>query len=162
MNAKNFAVALGIAIFFYSSVNAGVNTISPAPQWQDYQVKDYCSRVKEAAPAEKEQLKAEKEQLEQKHKDDLRIHATYRFSAAFPLGVAALLLGGLLGLRSVGAGLMFGGLLTLFTGHSYNLAPYLQLISSLTALAALIILGATRLADRDKQPANPGVEVKSG
>ena len=162
MNAKNFAVALGIAVFFYCTVNAAVNTLSPPPQWQDYQVKDYYAKEKKAAPEEKEKLKAEKERLEQKQKEDFRIHATHRFYAAFPLGVAALLLGGLLGLRSVGAGFMFGGLLTVFNGYSSNLAPYLQLVSSLTALAALVILGASRLADRDKPPAQPGAEVKRG
>ncbi|HEY8751925.1 MAG TPA: hypothetical protein VIM11_28345 [Tepidisphaeraceae bacterium] len=102
-------------------------------------------------PAEKDRLREEIDRRSKQRTDEERIFARRMFFVAYPVGGLALLIGLLVPVQSVGAGLMFGGIGTLTAGcfESWDyLGPWLRLNALLFALIVIVLSGLWRFRPR--------------
>jgi len=91
-------------------------------------------------------LRPRKERLERQERfeEAERLHYRRMFFVAYPVGLLAIVVGGLLRVQAVGAGLMFAGLFTLGSGcYSYwdKMGDGMRFGSLVVALAFVVFLG---------------------
>ena len=163
MRAKQFAVGLGITLLLPLSVHYGAEMIRPSPK-EDVHYEQLhkleAQRVATKSKEEKAKLTAQKSALEKEHKEKKKKHAELLFMVGYPVAIAAIILGAFITIPAVGAGLMFGGIITLTDAcFSYweVMASWLRFTSLLGALFILIVLGCWNLAGgpAEQQPTNP-------
>jgi hypothetical protein len=160
MLARQFAVAIGIALLLPLLVYQGVNLIQPYPH-----IESYVEGWVDAGPGTPEDAKVreeEKRAREQRDREerDAVDKATLPFSrllilVATPLGVAAMLVGSYLRIASIGTGLIFGGMLTVFDGYSDywdHLDNWLRFVSLLAGLCLVIFLGYRQFRTANNRP----------
>jgi hypothetical protein len=97
--------------------------------------------------SEKDNLRREKDRLEKEQDEAERAYYGTMFWVAYPIGLAALVLGIVFPVQAVGSGLMFGGLASLTMGcYSYwdKMDGWLRFGSLLLALLILLVLGTWR------------------
>ncbi len=148
MLGKKIALGFGIAIILPMMVHYGVSTLSPRPKWEDYQVKNYYERHKDASPEKKRQLEAEKNRLKDQKREEEKRFQKHLFFVAVPLGITAIILGAFLPIQAVGTGLMLGGIFSISNGYvNYwsELSDSLRFISLLIAFIVLILVGYKKL-----------------
>ena len=161
MRAKQFAVGLGITLLLPLSVHYGAEMIRPSPKEEAYyekQQKLEAKRVATKSKEEKARLTAEKSALEKEHKEQKKQHSQLLFMVGYPIAIAAIILGAFITIQSVGAGLMFGGIITL-TDVCFSyweiMANWLRFSSLLGALFILIVLGCWKLSGKPAEKAPP-------
>ena|SRR5579872_5866380 len=121
--ARQFGIAVGIAVFFPMLVSYGVSLIRPYPHIE-HQVYVYAT----IAPTTPEGWKAYEEENQARNKrEQERRDAIDKarqpfywllFLIATPLGIAATVAGSYLKIVSVGTGLIFGGMMNVLNGVS--------------------------------------------
>jgi hypothetical protein len=149
MLARQFAIAMSIAILFPMAVYYGVSTIHPYPEFH------YGYRVTaRLAPTTPEGWKAwdEENQVEkkrQKERQDAIDKATQPFFRALifvatPLGIAAILVGSYLRIVSIGTGFIFGGIVIVangYRGYWNHLDDWVRFVSLFLGLCILVFVG---------------------
>ncbi|HTV31757.1 MAG TPA: hypothetical protein VME69_01440 [Methylocella sp.] len=144
MSGRNIAIGFGIAILLPALIFYGVSTLSPAPKYADDITAD-TYRHKANATAEERQADDDKTQAARKAYDAARSRFGGRlFYTAVPIGLAAILTGGLAGVSAVGTGLIFGGIFSVvvgFCGYWEFIADWQRFVSLLAAGAALLFIG---------------------
>lgn len=148
MLAKKFAIGFGIAVILPCMVYYGVSTFSPKVKWQDYRVEDYHERYKDATKEGKEQLREERKNLEEKKRKHRKRFETHLFYVAVPTGIVAIILGSIIAVQSIGAGLIFGGIFTITNGYIHywsELQDWMRFLSLFVAFVLLIFVGYTKL-----------------
>ena len=143
MLAKKVAVVLGIAILLPLAVFYGVNLIDAPPTYFNSFEFD---QKKEAAktPTEKKKIAQEQDRLNKVYEAAEKRHERILFYVAYPVGLVAFLLGGLLTLGTDSIGLMYGGILTLTTGCYFywdKMEGWLRFGSLILALAIFLAYG---------------------
>ncbi|MDD5006119.1 MAG: hypothetical protein PHS93_06430 [Candidatus Omnitrophica bacterium] len=154
MLVKKFALGFGIAVIFPLMIHYGVRTFSPLPLAQNYQIENYYKRFQSAPPEEKVRLEKEKAQLENKERRDYRGFQRSLFFVAVPVGIAAIIIGLIMPIHSVGTGFMFGGILTLIDGYVwywFELQDWMRFLSLLVALIILIFVGHQKFSEKEKK-----------
>lgn len=119
MLAKQFALGIGIAILLPLTIYYGVHLFSPPPDSSKYYERKYEQdhKIEETKnEVEKKRLRTESEARDKRYKAAERRHQQHLFYVAYPVGMLAIIVGILSGIRSIGAGLMFGGIFTLAEG----------------------------------------------
>src|SRR5437773_1588824 len=120
---KQIAVWLGIVTLLPLSVWYATGTFSPPPDWKQHardvaRLDEKTAETKDAAA--KETLRAEKDRLVAALDEAERVYYGHMFWVAYPVGLGAIILGTFVPVQAVGAGLMFGGLVSLAEGcYSY-------------------------------------------
>ena len=145
MTARLFAIGLGIALLLPLAVYTGVSISSPPPDSRHYYHQSYDTRIEEAKTREeKQKIKSQKILEEQRMEAQESLHQLRMFYVSFPVGILAVIVGSLLAARTVGAGLMYGGIILLAEGcYSYwdRMTTILRFASVLVALAVFVVLG---------------------
>lgn len=160
MRAKQFAIGIGIAILLPLSVYYGVLLFSPPPDSSKYyeQSQEYTQRLSQAkTQSEKEKISKEKSLHQKKQEEAQKRHQQHIFLVAYPVGMLAIIIGSLLTVQAVGAGLMFGGIFTLAEGcYSYwdKMPDWTRFISLIIAMAVLIGFGYWKCQPEIKNSAN--------
>ena len=142
--AKKFALGFGIAVLFPLTIHYGVSTFSPAPKWEDYQVKHYHTHYQNASQEEQTKLEEEQSQLDEKRKEHEKRFQRHLFFVTTPMGILAIILGSFIAVQAVGSGLMFGGIFCLIDGYiNYwsELPDSMRFVSLLMALIVLVFIG---------------------
>jgi hypothetical protein len=146
---RQFGIIFGISILYPALVYYGVRAYQPLPEFQ-YTV--YASvRIAPTTPEgwkawEEEDRAAEKRRQERLDAID---KATQPFFRAFilvaaPLGIAAMLIGSYLKFRSVGTGLILGGIISVTNAYSdywNHLDDWIRYVSLILGLCLLIFIG---------------------
>ncbi len=148
MLAKKFALGFGLAVLLPFLVFYGVSTFSPPPKYDDYRVKNYCSRMEGASKEEKVRLREQQEQLELSREQHEKQFQQHLFTVSAPVGLIALIAGALLSVEAVGTGLMFGGVLTFVEGiicYWSELQDGMKFGLLLVAFIILIVIGYRKL-----------------
>ncbi|MDB5291252.1 MAG: undecaprenyl pyrophosphate phosphatase [Phycisphaerales bacterium] len=148
--AKQLAVWLGITSLLPLVAWFGTAAFTRPPDNEEYNRVE--SRLEERLNAattqsEKDALRAEIDQRKKQQTDAEHVFERRMFWVAWPVGVLALVIGTLVPVQAVGAGLMFGGIGTLAAGcfESWDyLGPWLRLGALLSVLVVLILLGLWR------------------
>jgi len=125
MGVKNFAIGLAITIILPCVVHYGVLTFSPAAKYYS------CSKQQAAA-------------LEAEYDRGRETFNRHLFYSAVPAGILAIAAGLLIPVPGIGAGFMFGGLLTLLYGFFVNwsdLPVKIRFTSLLFGLVLFIVIG---------------------
>jgi hypothetical protein len=152
--ARQFAVAIGVAALFPLVVYYGVNLIQPYPKFEHRVVAwmDAGPKTPEEAKAREEENRIrEQREMEERNAVDKATLPFYRLLilVATPLGLAAMLIGSYLKVASVGTGLIFGGMLTVFDGYSGywdHLDDWARFASLLVGLCVVVFLGYRHFA----------------
>jgi hypothetical protein len=108
MLARQIAIGFGIAIVFPLLVYYGVRTFHAPPKWPTETI---------SAQATPEERQRQRERREATYTAQAKEFARVLIIASAPLGIAAILIGTVVGLPSVGTGLILGGILTVAHGY---------------------------------------------
>lgn len=149
MLAKKFAVGFGIAIVFPVMIHYGVSTFVPEPKWVFNEELDYFQGTQDLKPEEKVKKEEQRKEARQKRKEQEKRFQKALFIVALPFGVAAILIGSIVAIQSVGTGLMFGGIFSLMDGYfNYwsELADWMRFASMIIAFVILVFVGYRKLA----------------
>jgi hypothetical protein len=148
---KQVAVWLAISTLLPLVVWYGTSVFHAPPDEYKYRnaLNDIQEREVEAEKdvARKKQLLQERHALEEAHEAARAAFHRTVFWVAYPVGLAALVVGSLLTVQSVGSALMFGGLSALTAGcYSYwdKMDSSLRFGSLLLALAVVLAIGIWR------------------
>jgi hypothetical protein len=115
MLARHFAIAIGIALLFPMFVFYGVGTATHRPIYREY-TKNISPFVANE-PQEQRAARAEARKVaDNAFRTAQQVFAKQLILVAVPLGIVAVLIGSLLKMNSIGAGLMFGGLFSSASG----------------------------------------------
>jgi uncharacterized membrane protein YkgB len=148
MLAKKFALGFGIAVIFPVMIHYGVSTFVPAPKWQDYYQTYSYQEEKEATPVEKAKIREQRKQSEEQRKMQEKRFQKALFLVTVPLGIATIIIGSLVLVNAIGAGLMFGGIFSLLDGYFVywsQLADWMRFCSLLLAFSVLLFIGFRKL-----------------
>jgi hypothetical protein len=147
---KQIAVWLAIVTLLPLTVWYGTSAFSPPPDRKphDRATSRIDEKIKESTdPAAKENLRQERERLEDELEEAERIHYGHKFWVAYPVGLAAFVVGTFFFVQTVAAGLMFGGLFALTAGcYAYwdRMGDWLRFGSLIVALIVVLVLGIWR------------------
>jgi len=147
MLAKKFGFGFGIAIILPMLIHYGVSTFTPSPKWSDYYTSDYRA-YETATPEEKKALQKEDRKRQEKYRQQRKVFERNLFFVAAPLGIVAIVIGSLLAVQAVGAGLIFGGIFTLVDGYCWywsELSDWMRFLSLLAVFFILVWIGYTKL-----------------
>ena len=154
MIAKKIALGFGIAVILPMMVHFGVSTFSPRPKRQDYQVENYYQLHQRATTTEKIELEKEKSQLNKEFKEHKKRFQTHLFFVSAPVGIAAIIVGSVIVVQSIGTGLIFGGIFALLNGYRWywsELQDWMRFLSLLVAFIILIFIGYRKFGGQDKK-----------
>ncbi len=148
MLAKKIALGFGIAVILPLLVHYGVSTFTPQPKWQDYYQYQNYGAEQGVSAQEKAKLEAERVEKERAYHKAEKVFQERLFIVAVPIGLGAIVLGGLGTVQAIGTGLMFGGIFTLTEGYCLywsELQDWMRFLSLLVAFAVLIYVGYRKL-----------------
>lgn len=153
MLAKKIAVGLGVAILLPLVIYFGVRSVVPAPEHDEY-VKRPTYMVPlpedvEERSAELQRREEEREVQEAAYDAAAKDFARALFYVSAPLGIIAILAGAIPKVPAVGAGLIFGGILSVTNGYVHYwayLEDWTRFVSLTTALIVLLFIGYRQLA----------------
>ena len=156
---KQLAVWLGVVVLLPLTAWYGTSAFSPPPDWKQH-TKDLArldEQIRESnSKADKDNIRQEKDRLDNELDAQERVYYQHMFWVAYPIGLAAFIVGTFLPVQSVGAGLMFGGLSSLATGcYSYwdRMGDSLRFESLVVALLIVVLLGLWRFRSAGPRPA---------
>lgn len=159
---KQIAVGFAIMALLPLVVWYATSAFSTPPDWKQYAktTARLDERTRDAKEeSEKEKHRAEKDRLEKELEQEERVFFGNMFWVAYPVGLAAIILGTFFRVQAVGAGLMFSGLGCLGTGcYSYwdRMGDWLRLGSLALALLTVIVLGTWRFRPDGDEGNSPG------
>jgi hypothetical protein len=145
MRLVMIAIVVGIAILLPLTVCYGVNLIDAPRDWSKSSNIDYDQKIRDAkTPVEKKKLEQEQSQRQGALEAADRRHERILFFVAYPVGLAAFLIGSLLRLRAASIGLIYGGIVTLVFGcYTYwdKMDRWLRFESLLLTLVLFLVYG---------------------
>jgi energy-coupling factor transporter transmembrane protein EcfT len=150
---KQIAVWLGIVVLLPLAIWYGVSAFSTPPDKRENakalaKINEQIQDAKEDKDkAERDKLRRERDRLQAEEEEAQRQFYHDMFWVAYPTGLVATILGVFFPVQAVGAGLMFGGLISLATGcYAYwdRMDAWLRLGSLVVALLVLLALGTWR------------------
>ena len=155
MLAKKFGFGFGIAVILPMLIHYGVSTFSPSPKWEDYYSGNYYNYNYKQNPTDEERkkLQEEQQQHEKKYKAARKSFERHLFFVATPIGIAAIIMGSIVAVQAIGAGLIFGGIFTLVDGYCWywsELQDWMRFLSLLAAFIVLVFIGYTKLNEKNK------------
>lgn len=148
MSFKKFALAFGIAIILPMMLYNGASTISPKPKRGDYGIEALTEYMMEKDTAKQSQLKAETKTKAAAREQILSRHETTVFFVSVPIGILAIIIGGFLTAKTIGGGLIFGGIFSICDGYAQywsNLSNGLRFVSLLIAFVVLVFVGYKKI-----------------
>jgi hypothetical protein len=149
--ALRLAIAAGIAILLPMLVYSGVAAIHAPPDWQDYHQERPVVEPAEPTGNEPSAENAERAKAEAARRmdEENRAFSAAReaftqvlFFVAVPLGLLALLLGGVVSNPAVAPGLILGGLTTMIVGYMNHWEHTGHALRFATLAVGLLILVA--------------------
>ena len=144
--SKHVVVALGLAVILPMLVYYGVSSVIPPPEWRDYTPR------REQAETPKSEARDQKETqkltafLVSPGKDFVEAKRAFSralFFVAVPVGLIAIVVGGLLSVPAIGPGLILGGVASLVLGYGRfwsDLENWMRFGSLLVAFVVLILI----------------------
>jgi hypothetical protein len=153
MGVKNFAIGLAITIILPCVTHYGVLTFSPAAKYYSCSKQQYLESAGMKKAGDPGYDKARVAALETEYNTGREAFNRHLFYIAVPTGILAIAAGLLMPVPGIGAGFMFGGLLTLLYGFFINwpdLPVGVRFISLLFGLVLFIVIGWTKYT---KKPA---------
>jgi hypothetical protein len=139
MLALQLVIGVGIALLFPLLIYTGVAAVKPPPK-PGRTTNLQAETSEEAKRANRERIDAENEELRRARVK----YAKLLFNVMVPAGLAAIIGGYLIGINSVGIGLLTGGILALvygYRGYWEALSPPLRFVSILAGLLMLLFIG---------------------
>lgn len=143
MLARQIAIGFGIAVFFPMLVFYGVGTLTHRPVYAEY-TKNIPPFAANEAPEQRMARAQAQKAAGEAFRSAQQEFAKKLILAAVPLGMAAILIGSILKLNSIGAGLMFGGLFSIGLGYFHYwqyLADWALFVSALAGLVVFLVVG---------------------
>jgi hypothetical protein len=137
---KQFAVGLGILALLPLAVWYGVNLVHAPPDPNAL----LSAETREPVLPGQSRIEEDFSEGRKRFEEEQRLYFRTMFFVAYPVGVLAFAGGALLRNQAVGAGLMFGGILTLGQGCYYywdKMGDWLRFGSLLVALALVAAFG---------------------
>jgi hypothetical protein len=155
--AKQLAIWLGITTLVPLVAYFGTAAFNPPPDADEFaRVQARLNEELASAPdAQKDKLRAEIDRRQKENTDAERAFARRMFWVAYPVGLIVFVIGVVVPIQAVGAGLMFGGIISLADGcyTSWDfMGLWLRLGSLVFALLAMIVLGLWRFRPRRDPP----------
>jgi energy-coupling factor transporter transmembrane protein EcfT len=150
---KQIAVWLGIVVLLPLAIWYGVSAFSTPPDAKENakalaKINEQLQDAKEEKDkAARDKLRKERDRLQAEDEETQRRFYHDMFWVAYPTGLVATIVGIFFPVQAVGAGLMFGGLISLATGcYTFwdRMDAWLRLGSLLVALVVLLALGSWR------------------
>jgi hypothetical protein len=140
MLGRQIAIGFGVAIIFPMLIYYGVSTFSPPPNLRDVV---QTENRPGATPEQRGEPANKHKTVTTSYEEASRLFSLRLLCVAAPLGYAAILLGSFRMSSGLGAGFMFGGILSVVDGYllywSY-IENWLPFVSLLVALALLIFV----------------------
>ncbi len=152
MLAKKFGFGFGVAIILPMLVHYGVSMFSPVPKWENYYTSNYY-QYENATPEEKKKLQIEDKKHQDQYNQHRKVFERNLFYVATPIGITAIVIGSMLTVQAIGAGLIFGGIFTLTDGYCWywsELQDWMRFLSLLAAFIVLVICGYKKLNEKNK------------
>lgn len=143
MLARQIAIGFGVAVIFPLLVFYGASTFYGAPKWRDF-FGNLPVVTAQSTPEERKARDELQRVKQQGYETRAQGFAYTLILVATPLGIAAMLIGSVLALHSVGTGLILGGILTVATGYYWYwiyLEDWVRFLSLLLGFAILIFVG---------------------
>ena len=140
MLARQIAIGFGIAIIFPLLVYYGTSTFFPAPKRADY----FRAAPPTSTPEERKANFEVQQKSEAAFGQAARAFSRVLILVATPLGVAAIFVGTLIPLHSIGTGLILGGILTVGYGYWFywaHLEDWVRFVSLLAGFGILAFVG---------------------
>mgnify|MGYP001563215505 CR=1 FL=1 len=153
MLAKKFGFGFGIAVILPMLVHYGVSTFSPQPKWGDYYGSEYYQEYQESTPEEKKELQEKRKKKDDAFRSQRKVFERSLFFVAIPAGIAAIIIGAILAVQAIGAGLIFGGIFTLIDGYCWywsELQDWMRFLSLLAAFIVIVFCGYMNLNNKNK------------
>ncbi|MBP9854592.1 MAG: hypothetical protein KBD53_06980 [Candidatus Omnitrophica bacterium] len=153
MLAKKIAVGFGIAIILPMLVHYGVKTFSPEPKWGDQYESYYYQDYQNASVEEKKKLTEERRKKDQEFSFKRKKFEEKLFCVALPVGIIAIVVGSVISVQAIGAGLIFGGIFSLVNGYCWywsELQDWMRFLSLLIAFVVILFCSYMKLNDRSK------------
>ena len=153
---KQIAIWFGVIGLIPLSAWYGTATFSPPPDSKGYHksMARLQERIKEAeGKPEREKYRQEMDDLDKDYEEAGRVFYRDMFWVAYPVGMAALIIGVFFPVQPVGSGSVLGGLIALGTGcYSYwdKMEGWHRFASLLLVLLVLIVLGTWRFRPRPR------------
>jgi hypothetical protein len=142
MLARQFAIGFGIAVIFPLLVYYGVRTFHSPPKWPETEVLSPQATAEERHAREQRQRERREVYYAQS-----RDFARVLIVASTPLGIAAIVIGTIVGLPSVGTGLILGGIFTVahgYWGYWQYADDWLRFVSLILGFAVLLFVAYWR------------------
>lgn len=144
MGVKNFAIGLAIAIILPCVVHYGVITFSPAAKYYSCTKQQYLeiNGLKNVDDPKYDKVRAAA--LEQEYNNGRDTFNKHLFYVAVPIGILTIAAGLLVPIPGIGAGFMFGGLLTLLYGfftYWSDLPVRVRFLVLLFGLILFVVIG---------------------
>jgi hypothetical protein len=153
MLARQFAIGFGIAIIFPLLVYYGVRTFHSPPTWPESEISS------PQATAEERQARQQRErERRDRYYAQSRDFARVLIIASTPLGIAAIVIGTVVALPSVGTGLILGGIFTVahgYWGYWYYADDWLRFVSLILGFAVLLFVAYWRWPRTTAQSQSP-------
>ena len=152
MLARHFAIGFGIAIIFPLLVYYGVRTFHAPPKWPEAEVSS--PQTPEERQARDQRQKERRDVYNAQSRDFARV----LIIVSTPLGIAAIVLGTIVSLPSVGTGLILGGILTVangYWGYWQHADDWLRFVSLILGFAVLLFVADwrwPRIAEQSQSP----------
>ena len=128
----------------------GVSTFSPRVRWEDYRVREnYRLHDEKISAEEKARIRQEQRELDERRRHHEKRFETHLFYTAVPLGITAIIIGSLITVQVVGAGLIFGGIFSVTQGYACywsELDDWMRFVSLAIVFALLVYIGYRKLA----------------
>jgi hypothetical protein len=153
MLARQFAIGFGIAIIFPLLVYYGVRTFHSPPKWPETELSSPQTPEERVA---REQRQRERRQVYDALSRDF---ARVLIIVSTPLGIAAIVIGTIVSLPSVGTGLILGGIFTVahgYWGYWTYADDWLRFVSLILGFAVLLFVAYWRWPRAGAEPPSLG------
>jgi len=153
MLARQLAIGFGIAIIFPLLVYYGVRTFHSPPKWPETELSS-----PQATPEQRQAQQQRERERRDRYYAQSRDFARVLIIASTPLGIAAIVIGTVISLPSVGTGLILGGIFAVATGYWGNwhyADDWLRFVSLILGFAVLLFVAYWRWPKATTQSGSP-------
>ena len=146
-------LAIGLGIIFPLLVYYGVRTFHSPPKWPETELSS-----PQATPEQRQAQQQRERERRDRYYAQSRDFARVLIIASTPLGIAAIVIGTVISLPSVGTGLILGGIFAVATGYWgywHYADDWLRFVSLILGFAVLLFVAYWRWPKATTQSGSP-------
>lgn len=149
MLAKKLALGLAVALILPLSIQYGVKAFNPRVDRDEY-ITDYWEKYNVATEEEKEIMRNESSTFDKYDAYQDKLFQKRHFYTAISIGITAIIIGSLLSVQAIGAGLMFGGIfsvMNVFYMSWYHIPDWVRFLTLVLGLIVIVYIGYAKMKD---------------